>query len=170
MISDKLQVAINDQINKELYSEYLYFSMAAYLERVGLSGFSNFMRVQAQEEHAHGVKFYEYLLERQGKVILQAIDAPASDFDSPLFVFEDTYAHEQYVTASINDLMTIAIEEKDYAAQSFLKWFIDEQVEEEASMDNVLTQIKLISGDGKGMFMLDRELGQRVFTPPSPAN
>jgi len=166
MISDKLQGAINDQINKELYSEYLYFSMAAYLERIGLPGFSNFMRIQAQEEHVHGVKFYEYLLERQGKVILQSIDAPQPDFESPKAVFQDTYVHEQYITSSINDLMTIAIEEKDYAAQSFLKWFIDEQVEEEASMDNVLTQIKLISGDGKGMFMLDRELGQRVFTPP----
>jgi len=168
MISDKLQDAINDQINKELYSEYLYFSMAAYLERIGLLGFSNFMRVQAQEEHVHGVKFYEYLLERQGKVILQSIDAPQPDFESPKAVFEDTYAHEHFITESINNLMTLAIEEKDYAAQSFLKWFIDEQVEEEATMDNILTQIKLISGDGKGMFMLDRELGQRVFTPPVP--
>jgi len=166
MISDKLQDAINDQINKELYSEYLYFSMAAYLERIGLPGFSNFMRIQAQEEHVHGVKFYDYLLERQGKVVLQSIDAPQPDFESPKAVFEDTYAHEHFITESINELMTIAIEEKDYASQSFLKWFIDEQVEEEASMDNVLTQIKLISGDGKGMFMLDRELGQRVFTPP----
>jgi len=166
MISEKLQDAINDQINKELYSEYLYFSMAAYLERIGLPGFSNFMRVQAQEEHVHGVKFYEYLLERQGKVILQSIDAPQPDFESPKAVFEDTYAHEHFITESINNLMTLAIEEKDYAAQSFLKWFIDEQVEEEATMDNILTQIKLISGDGKGMFMLDRELGQRVFAPP----
>ena len=166
MISEKLQDAINDQINKELYSEYLYFSMAAYLERIGLPGFSNFMRVQAQEEHVHGVKFYDYLLERQGKVILQSIDAPQPDFESPKAVFEDTYAHEHFITESINNLMTLAIEEKDYAAQSFLKWFIDEQVEEEATMDNILTQIKLISGDGKGMFMLDRELGQRVFAPP----
>ncbi|MDA3799522.1 MAG: ferritin [Kiritimatiellae bacterium] len=166
MISSKLQDAINEQINKELYSEYLYFSMAAYLERIGLPGFSIFMRVQAQEEHAHAVKFYDYLLERQGKIVLKAIDAPEVDFESPQEIFEKTYEHEQYVTGLINNLMTISIKENDYAAQSFLKWFIDEQVEEEASMDKVLAQLKLVSDDGKGMYLLDKELGTRVFTPP----
>lgn len=163
MISSKLQDAINEQINKELYSEYLYFSMAAYLERLGLPGFSNFMRIQAQEEHAHVIKFYNYLLERQGKVVLKAIAAPDVEFESPQEVFKQTYEHEQYVTSLINNLMTIAIEEKDYAAQSFLNWFIDEQVEEEASMDKVLAQLKMVSGDGKGMYLLDKELGLRSF-------
>ena len=166
MISKKLQNAINKQINKELYSEYLYLSMAAYLESIGLEGFANFFKVQVQEERFHTMKFFDYVNERGGRVILEAIDCPQVEFKSPVEIFEIAYKHEQYVTKLINELMEVAIKENDHAARSFLNWYIDEQVEEEASMDKILNQLKMIDGKGQGMLMLDRELAQRIFTPP----
>jgi ferritin len=166
MISKKLQNAINKQINKELYSEYLYLSMAAYLESIGLEGFANFFKVQVQEERFHTMKFFDYVNERGGRVILEAIDRPQIEFKSPVEIFEIAYKHEQYVTKLINELMEVAINENDHAARSFLNWFIDEQVEEEASMDKILNQLKMIGGKGQGMLMLDKELAARTFTPP----
>ncbi|MBC8415471.1 MAG: ferritin [Candidatus Cloacimonetes bacterium] len=167
MISKKLQDAINKQINKELYSEYLYLSMAAYLESIGLEGFANFFKVQIQEERFHAMKFFDYVNERGGRVILEAIDRPQIEFKSPVEIFEIAYNHEQYVTKLINELMEVAIKENDHAAKSFLNWYIDEQVEEEASMDKILNQLKMIGGKGQGMLMLDKELAARTFTPPA---
>ncbi len=166
MISTKMQDAFNQQINREYYSEYLYLSMAAYLEREGLTGFANFMRIQVQEERFHAMKFFDFVLERGGKIELLQVNQPKVDFESTLEIFSLAYEHEKYISKSINDLMDVAIAENDHASKSFLNWFIDEQVEEEASMDTLVNQLKLIGGQGHGMLMLDRELGQRVFTPP----
>ena len=167
MISKKLQDAINYQINKEIFSEYYYLSMAAYLSSQGLAGFENFFLIQVQEERFHAMKMYNFLNERGGRVILSQIDSPKIEFKSPLEVFELAYEHEQFVTKLINDLMDIAISENDHAAKSFLNWFVDEQVEEEASMEGIVNKLKLIGGKGNGLLMIDKELGARTFTPPA---
>ncbi|MEA1971823.1 MAG: ferritin [Candidatus Cloacimonadota bacterium] len=166
MISKKLEEAINIQINKELYSEYFYLSMAAWLESKGMSGFANFFQVQVQEERFHAMKMYDYLNERSSKVILETIEKPMTEFDSVIAVFELAYKHEQFITKSINELMDIAISENDHATKSFLNWFIDEQVEEEASMDSILAKLKMLDGNGNGLFMIDKELSARTFNPP----
>ncbi len=168
MLTNKMQQALNDQVNAELYSSYLYLSMAAYFESVDLPGFSNWMRVQAQEELVHALKFYDFINERGGRVTLTAIDGPPTQWDSPLAVFEQAYAHEQKVTGLINSLVDTAEVLKDHATRSFLSWFVDEQVEEEASADGVVRKLKLAGESGSGLFMIDQELGQRVFTPPAP--
>lgn len=167
MLSEKMEKALNDQIQAEIYSAYLYLSMEAYFQSINLAGFASWMQVQYQEEMAHAMKFYGFINERGGRVILQAIDAPPDQWDSPLAAFETTLQHEQTVTARINDLVDVAIAERDHATNNFLQWFVAEQVEEEDSANGVIEQIKLF-GDA-GLFMLDRELGQRVFTPPSAA-
>jgi ferritin len=166
MISEKIQDAFNGQINAETYSAYLYLSMSAYFESISLPGFANWMRVQAQEEMTHAMKFYHHIVERGGRVAMRPIEGPPTEWESPLAVFEDTYRHEQKVTALINGLVDLAIEERDHAANNFLQWFVAEQVEEEASADEVLQRLKLIGDGGGGLLMLDRELGQRVFTMP----
>jgi ferritin len=166
MISKRLQDAFNEQINKELYSEYLYLSMAAYFDSISLPGCANFMKVQVQEERFHAMKMYDFLNERGGRVELEAIKKPQVEFKSPLEVFEMSYKHEQYVSKSINELMDMAISENDHAAKSFLNWFVDEQVEEEDSMDSSVNKLKLIGGKGHGLLMIDNELGARVFNPP----
>ncbi len=167
MIKDNVQKALNDQLNAELYSSYLYFSMSAYFESINLPGFANWMRIQAQEEMSHVMKFYDYLNERGGRVLMAAVAAPRTEWNSPVEVFEDTYAHEQKVTGLINDLADLAMEARDHATIAFLQWFVSEQVEEEASVDGVLQRLKLAGDRGGGMFMLDQELGSRVFTPPA---
>jgi ferritin len=167
MLSQKLQDAFNAQINKELYSEYLYLSMAAYCYTLDLDGFANYFMVQTQEEHFHAMKMFNFVNERGGKIVLKQIDGPEVDFKSPVEVFSKTYEHEQFVTKSINELMDVAIKENDHAAASFLKWFIDEQVEEEATVSKILSKLKLIGGEGQGLLMLDTELAARVFTPPA---
>ena len=167
MISKKIEQAINDQINAELYSAYLYLSMVAYFESVNLSGFATWMKAQTQEEIMHAMKMYDFVNERGGRVILKAIDTPPSEWDSPLAAFEAAYAHEQLVTGRINDLVNLAIEEKDHATNAFLQWFVNEQVEEEMSADNVAQNLKIANEAPGALFMLDRELVQRVFTPPA---
>ena len=167
MFSDKMQEALNIQINKEIYSAYLYLSMVAYCESINLKGFANWMTIQVQEELSHAQKFFNYVGERGGRVILQPIDGPETKWDSPLAVFEHVYKHEQLVTGLINGLVKLARAEDDYATESFLKWFIGEQVEEEASASGVVEKLKLAGDRGGGLFMLDRELGTRVFTPPT---
>jgi ferritin len=167
MISKKMESALNKQINAELYSAYLYLSMNSYFQSVNLMGFANWMRVQSLEEMTHADKFYGFVNDRGGKVTLAAIEGPPDKWSSPLAVFEAVYKHEKKVTKMINDLMDLAINEKDYATSSFLQWYVDEQVEEEANADGIVQQMKLVGDNTGGFFMLDRELGQRVFTPPA---
>ena len=167
MISKKIEKALNKQINAELYSAYLYLSMVAYFESVNLPGFANWMKVQTQEELMHAMKIYDFVNERGGRVVLKAIEAPPTEWDSPLDAFEATYKHEQKVTGLINNLVNLAIEEKDHATNSFLQWFVNEQVEEESSVDNVAQKLKMVEKSPGGVFMIDSELGQRVFTPPT---
>lgn len=167
MLSDKIQGALNDQLNAELYSAYLYLSMAAYFHAVGLGGFAQWMRVQAQEELVHAMKFYDFIGERGGRVRLKAIEAPPTEWSSPLEAFKTALKHEEMVSGRINDLMNLALSERDHATQIFLQWFVTEQVEEEASVGEVVQRLKLLGDARQGLFMLDRELGQRTFTPPS---
>ncbi|HUU20234.1 MAG TPA: ferritin [Sedimentisphaerales bacterium] len=167
MISKKMEEALNGQVNAELYSAYLYLSMESYFKSLNLNGFANWMRVQTQEEVMHAMKIYDFVNERGGRIILKAIEGPETEWDSPLAVFEAVYVHEQKVTGLINDLVDLAIKEKDHATNTFLQWFVNEQVEEESSADEVVQQMKMMENAPGGMFMLDRELGQRVFTPPA---
>jgi len=168
MISEKLEKALNVQINAEYYSSYLYLSMSSYFDAKGLPGMSNWMRMQAQEEMIHAMKIYDYVLERSGRVLLVEIEAPQTEWDSALEVFEESYAHEQKVTGMINELVSLSLAEKDYAAESFLQWFVDEQVEEEASVTAVLDQLRLVGDNGMGLFMIDGQLAQRQ-APAAPA-
>jgi ferritin len=169
MISKSLNKAINEQINKELFSEYLYLAMSAWFAKENLDGFANWMLVQAQEEHFHAMKFFNYVLERGGEIELAAIAKPDKNFKNALNAFKMAYEHEQFITKSINGLMDLATKEKDYAAKSFLQWYIDEQVEEEATADKIVSQLKMIGDNMHAIFMLDRELGQRTYTPPTTA-
>lgn len=166
MISEKLEKAFNDQINKEFYSEYLYLSMQAYFERLNLKGFVNWMSVQVQEEHAHAMGMFNYVHERGGKVELEAINKPQVEWNSPLHVFEEVLKHEEFVTSKINALMDVAEEVKDRAALSFLDWYLKEQVEEESNVGGVLATLKLIKDDAKALLMLDKELAARTFVAP----
>jgi len=165
MISKKMEEALNGQVNAELYSAYLYLSMESYFKSLNLNGSASWMRVQTQEEVTHAMKIYEFINERGGKVTLKTIEGPPIKWDSPLAVFEAVYVHEQKVTGLINELVDLAIKEKDHATNTFLQWFVNEQVEEESSADEVVQQLKMMEDAPGGMFMLDRELGQRVFTP-----
>jgi len=167
MISKKVQDAFNNQINAELYSAYLYYSMQAYFEELNLDGFANWMNIQVQEELAHTAKFTKFINERGGRVIPKAIECPPIEWESPAAAFEATYVHEQAVSASINNLVDIAIAENDHASKIFLDWFVSEQVEEEASVNAVVQKMKLMKDSPHGLFMIDRELSQRVFTPPA---
>jgi len=167
MISDKIQEAFNKQINAELYSSYLYLSMAAYFESLNLPGFANWMRCQAQEELIHAMKFYTFIHDRNGTVTLTAIDGPPVQWDSPLAAFKDANLHEQKVTSMINALVDLAIQERDHASNTFLQWFVTEQVEEESSSDQVVQKLKLAGSEGSGLFMIDQEMAQRVFTLPA---
>ena len=169
MISKKMEKALNGQLNAELYSAYLYLSMAAYFESVALVGFANWMRVQNAEEQLHAMKFYDYIIGRGGRVTLRQIEAPPSDWDSPLAVFEATLTHEQKVTGLINDLVALARAQKDNASEIFLQWFVNEQVEEEDNVSKVLGQLKLIKDSPQALYMMDKDMGQRVFTPPAAA-
>ena len=166
MIGKKMEKALNEQINAELYSAYLYLSMVAYFESVNLTGFATWMRAQTQEEMMHAMKIYDFINERGGRVILTAIETPPSEWNSPLAAFEAAYAHEQLVTGRINDLVNLAVEEKDHATNAFLQWFVNEQVEEETSADNVVQNLKMAQNAPGALFMIDHELGQRVFTSP----
>jgi ferritin len=161
MLSDKMQEALNAQIKAEYYSSYLYLSMAAHCQAINLEGFSGWLRIQADEEMIHAMKIYDFVLERGGRVTLGAIDAPPSEWESPLAIFEATYAHEQHVTGLINKLVDLAISESDHATNAFLQWFVNEQVEEEASADAVLQKLKLVANAPGGLFMLDQEMAQR---------
>lgn len=161
MLSQAMEKAINEQIRDELYSAYLYLSMAAYFENASLPGFGHWMRLQSQEEVEHAMKFYDFVNERGGRVMLHAIDQPPVDFDSPLDIFEMTLEHERKVTAKIHGLYELALEESDYPVQVMLHWFIEEQVEEEDSAGEILETLRMIGDRTQGLLMLDRELGRR---------
>ncbi len=169
MISRKMQDALNDQIAAEFYSAHLYLSMSAYLESIDLPGFANWMRVQYQEEVSHGMKMFDYVIERDGRALVRAIDAPPSEWESVVKVFETVYEHEQKVTGLINNLVEIALSEKDHASHIFLQWFVNEQVEEESTAKGIVQQLKMFGDSKAGLFQIDRELAQRVFTPPAAA-
>ena len=167
MLSEKMQTALNGQLNAELYSSYLYLSMNAYFKSINLDGFANWMNVQAQEELMHAMKFYDFIIQRGGKVRLQQVEAPPWEWDSPLGVFEATLEHEQKVTGLINALVDLALAERDHATNIFLQWFVSEQVEEEESVGGVLEQLKLMGEAKGGLFMIDLELAKRSGAAPS---
>ncbi len=167
MISEKMQEALNRQANAEFYSSYLYLSMSAYFASLTLAGLANWMRVQAQEELVHAMKFYDFVNGRGGRVELTAIEGPPTEWGSPLAAFEAALRHEQKVTGLINALVGLAAAEQDHASAIFLQWFVTEQVEEEASALEVVQRLKLVGQEGAGLLMLDRELATRVFTPPA---
>ena len=169
MLGSKMQEALNRQCNRELYSAYLYLSMSAYFSYENLPGFANWMRIQVQEEQFHAMKFYDYIIERGGQVKLMEIDSPPDKWDSPLAVFKATLEHEQKVTGFINNLVYLARDERDNATEIFLQWFVKEQVEEEDTASTILGQLKLIQGSPQALFLLDKDLAGRVFTPPAGA-
>ncbi|MCA1731675.1 MAG: ferritin [Actinobacteria bacterium] len=161
MLSKALQDAINEQIKNELYSAHQYLSMSAYCESVALPGFAHWLQAQVQEERDHAMKFYNFLLNRKGRVILQVIDQPVVEFGSPLEVFEQALEQEQKVTAQINELYGLMNSENDYASQAFLQWFLTEQIEEEKNVGDVLETLNMIGDEGEALFLFDRELGKR---------
>lgn len=161
MINQKIEKALNSQINKELFSSYIYLSMSSYFESKNLTGMATWMKIQADEEHLHAMKFYAYVIQKGGRVILSAIEAPKSEWKSVLEVFEETYTHEKFITASIDELVNLSLEVKDHATNNFLQWFVTEQVEEEANVTKIIDDLKMIGDNSYGVFMLDRELGTR---------
>ncbi len=167
MLSQTMEKALNEQVNWELYSSYFYLSMSSYFESISLAGCANWMRVQAQEELFHAMKIYDYINERGGRAILAAIAQPPSEWKEPLNVFEEVLSHEQKVTSLINNLVNLALDERDHATNNFLQWFVAEQVEEEASASAVLEKFRLIGSDKSGLFSIDLELAKRVFNPPT---
>ena len=166
MLSPKLEKALNDQINAEMFSAYLYLAMVAYFQEKNLSGFANWMTVQNQEETFHAMKFFRYVAERGGRVTLDAIEKPQFEWESPLAAMEAAQKHEAYITGRINHLMDLAIKEKDHATANFLNWFVGEQVEEEDSVNEVVQKLRMVGAGGGGLFMMDRDMATRVFTPP----
>ncbi len=165
MLTKKLQDALNEQINKEFFAEYLYLSMSAYLESIEMEGFANYFNVQAQEEHFHAMKMFNFVHDKGGRVILKSLKEPKSEYTSVINVIEESLKHERYVTKSINELMDVAIKENDHSVKSFLEWYVDEQVEEEATISRLLAKLKLIKGEGFGLLTLDAQLGARKYTP-----
>jgi ferritin len=167
MIDEEVCASLNGQLGAEIYSAYLYVAMASYFEQKNLKGFANWMRIQIQEELAHANKFHTYIIERGGKPAFSAIEAPETEWKSPLAVFEFAFAHELVVTRAINTLMEKARAANDHATQQFLQWFVAEQVEEEANFDGVIQQLRLADNNGAALLMMDREMATRVFVPPT---
>lgn len=161
MLSPKLQDALNKQINAELFSSYLYLSMAAYFESLDLKGMAHWMRIQSGEENAHAMRIFDFINDRSGRVTLTAIETPKTEWKAPLEAFEEAYQHEQKISGMINDLMNLVAIEKDGAGHDFLEWFCREQVEEEAQSQLIVSQLKLAGDQGLGRYLLDQQLGQR---------
>jgi len=170
VLSERMVEALNRQVNREVYSAYLYLSMSAYSTFKGLKGFANWFMVQYQEEMAHAMKIYDYINDQGGQVKLTAVEQPPTEFGSPLEMFEKTLEHEKFVTKCINDLVNLATEEKDHATKIFLQWFVTEQIEEEANDNNIIAKLRLVGKEGKGLLMIDKELATRVFTPLAASN
>lgn len=171
MLKDEMRRALCDQINAEVYSSYLYVSMAAFFESRNLKGFASWMRIQAQEEILHAMKQFDFVCERGGRVELRPIEGPQAEWDSPLAAFQQAYDHECGVSARINKLVDLAIKLSDHATNNLLQWFVAEQVEEEANADSIVQELKIVGNDGHGLLMLDRELGARpaAITIVAPA-
>ena len=155
--------ALNKQIQEEMYSSYLYLAMAAYFESLNLKGFSHWMKAQVQEEILHAMKFYYFIHDKGGKVELQEIKKPDITWDSPYDAFDAAYKHEQYISSCINNLVDLSFTEKDHASYNFLQWYVTEQVEEEASADEIRQQLKMVGDNSSGLFFLDKELTARVY-------
>jgi ferritin len=162
MLSKKMEKALNDQINAELHSAYLYLAMSAWFESQNLPGFAAWMRIQNREETVHAMKFFKFIIERRSQVTLTAIDQPAKEWKSPLAAFQAAFEHEQYITGRIGDLVNLATQEKDHATSTMLQWFVNEQVEEEASADSIVQKLKMAEKAPGAMLMLDQVLGQRT--------
>jgi ferritin len=167
MIKEKMQAELNKQINEELFSSYLYLSMSAYFESQNLSGMAHWMNLQSQEEHQHAMKMYAYLIQKGGRPVLEQIAKPQHTWNGTLDVFEATLTHEQHITARIDHLVDVAISERDHATNGFLQWFVTEQVEEEANVNKIIDELKMVGDNKTGLFMMDRELAQRVLTAPA---
>ncbi len=169
MISDTLREEINEQIKYEMYSAYMYLAMSAWCAERNLSGFARWMNLQAQEEVDHAMRFFNFLLERGGRIELQALDAPPVDYGTPLAVMEKSLEHEKFVSSRIHHLYKLAVEEGDYPAQVMLQWFVSEQVEEEASIDEIVERMKMFGSDGTSLLMVDTQLGARQPEPEESA-
>jgi len=165
MISKQMESALNDQIAQEFHSAHLYLSMAAYLESIDLPGCAHWMRIQYQEELSHAMKMFDYVIERDGRAMVKQFDGPPSEWKSALDVFKAAYAHEQKISGLIGNMVDIALAEKDHATHMFLQWFVSEQVEEESTAKSIVQQLKMLEDSKVGLFQIDRELAQRVFTP-----
>jgi ferritin len=168
MIGDTLSQAFNEQITHELESFYLYLSMATYFHQRNLDGMAHWMRCQAHEEMTHAMKFMDHVNDRGGRVVLRNLAQLKTDWDSPRHAFAEAHAHEQFISGRINQLTTIAREQRDYASEPMLAWFSSEQIEEEATASKICAQLEMIGGDTSALLMLDRELGSRAFPPGSP--
>ncbi len=167
MIEKRMQDVINEQIKLELESAYLYYAMAAHLHEIGFDGMASWMKIQTQEEMTHAAKFFDFIHEREGQVDLKELSKPQKNWETPLDIFKAAYKHEQFITGKINQLYQIAQEENDYPAMVLLQWFINEQVEEESTASKIVQDLERLGESGHGLFMLDRELGTRTFTPPA---
>ena len=161
MVSKKMIDALNNHMNEEFYSSYLYLAMAAHFEDKNLNGFAHWFKLQSQEEYGHAMKFYGYINQVRGKVNLKAIKAPKSSWKSIMEAFKQTFDHEKHITGLINKLVGQAMQEKDYATNNFLQWFVNEQVEEEATVEEIINKLEMVGDAKSGLFMLDRELGAR---------
>ena len=166
MLSKKIEAAFNNQLNAELYSGYLYLSMASWFERMNLKGFAHWLKVQTQEETVHALKFYNYLIDRGAAVKMMAIEGPVTDWETPLILFKSVYKHEQKVTSLINNLMDLALAEKDHASKVFIDWFVNEQVEEESNASQVVEKLKMVGTETSALYVLDKEMGARIFNLP----
>jgi len=168
MLSTKLEAALNRQINEEYYSSYLYRAMVAYMQTNNLDGCAHWMRMQADEEHMHALKIFDYVLERGGQVELLPVNAPPAVWDSPLAAFEAALAHEQLMTTNINELADLALEQRDHATNNLMQWYVSEQVEEEANVDSIVNRLRMVGDSGTGMFMMDTELKSRPLPALAP--
>lgn len=166
MLSEKIQGALNDQINEEIYSSYLYHSMSAYFESADLPGIANWMRVQAMEELTHADRLYKYIAERDGRVLLAPIKGPETQWPSPLEAFMAAHNHEHHISDCFTRLVELATQEKDHTTYNFLQWFVGEQVEEEANTWEAVRKLKLVGNEGSGLYMVDQEMGARAFVMP----
>jgi ferritin len=168
MISEKMQMELNEQVNKEFYSAYMYLGMSAYCNTLGLTGFAHWMRMQYEEESMHVTKMYDYILGQGGAIHLKAIEEPPQEYGTPMEIFKLTLEHEQFITSMIHKLMDLAVTEKDYATQTFLQWYVTEQVEEEANVHDILAPLKMVGDDKGGLMMIDQQLAKRLKPAPLP--